>query len=854
MKVEGSETGSLWEELAETPVAEVVVDVDAPELLPTYSYRIPPHLGSSIVVGACVHVPFGGRETLGYVLKLRMIPSSDPLNVRLRDVLAVVEGAVTFTEEQASAARWIADRYVCDLPAAVRLVAPAALGARVVTTVSLVDEAISESTLGGGPVQSHIVATLKRLGGSAELETLRKAANVSAFTGSYAALLRKGVIVEKREVSRARTVARTVRAYALGSAADSLTGRMTPAGTRILEALAEYERRSEAPVLPEKLLTAAQASAGALKTLVDKGAVEVRQISVRRAPTTVPARRSAPPPLTPGQRAATEHLAHLIEQAPVVGRQSSVVSRQPSDLQPSTFNLQPPVALLFGVTASGKTEVYLDAIGRTLDAGRSAIVLVPEIALTAQVVEVFTSRFGDAVAVLHSRLSEGERHDEWRRLQDAHARIAVGARSAVFAPVENIGLIVVDEEHEASYKQESLPRYNARDVAIERARLAGASVVLGSATPSLETYYAAEQGRIAKLEMPERIGNRPLPAVELVDMREELREHKSLFSRHLVDRLGAQLAGGKQAILFLNRRGYSQFVLCRDCGYVARCPNCAVSLAYHAAWNGLKCHHCDYGRSAPTVCPSCASVRIRGFGVGTERVEEEALKFFPSARVARLDRDTTSRKGAHSGILGAFRKGEADILIGTQMVAKGLDFPNVTLVGVISADTSINMPDFRAAERTFQLLTQVAGRAGRGVDPGEVVIQTFEPDHYSLQMAVKQDYPGFYAREIEFRRELLYPPFSRFANLICTSEESASARQVAHALAAACKATVPPDVELIGPAAAPLSKLKSLYRWHVVLRAPVDSPLSDYVRAAQAKLSVSERFRVTVDIDPLSMA
>ena len=824
-------TSSLWEEFDEIDVVDVVVDVEAPELQPTYTYRIPADLRNQLALGSCVHVPFGGRDTLGYVLSHRKLRGTDPLAPKLKDVIGLVEGAVTFSSEQAHIAEWIADRYVCDLPSAVRCIAPAAFGARVITVARLNEAGIRAADLGGALIQAHIVEALKSLGGEAELDDLRNRASVSAFSGSYAALVRRGVILESRKVSRAKTSERRVRAYRLGSAVDSLSGRASPAGQRILSALAEFERSNETPVLPERLLTAAQASSGALKTLVEKGAVAIEEMSMRRAPHPFPAELTTAPPLTDGQRNAAEWLAKSIE------------SRTAQ------------TALLFGVTASGKTEVYLDAIGCTLNSGRSAIVLVPEIALTAQVVEVFTGRFGDEVAVLHSRLSGGERFDEWRRLQEGKARIAVGARSAVFAPVENIGLIVVDEEHEASYKQESLPRYSAREVARERARQSGATLLLGSATPSLETFHATQNlDSVALLEMPDRIDNRPLPEVALIDMREELKEHKSLFSRHLADQIGARLESGEQVILFLNRRGYSQFVLCRDCGYVARCPNCAVSLAFHAAWNSLKCHHCDYGRSAPTICPTCHGTRIRGFGIGTERVEEEVSKYFPEARVARMDRDTTSRKGAHAGILKRFREGEADILIGTQMVAKGLDFPNVTLVGVISADTSINMPDFRAAERTFQLLTQVAGRAGRGMRPGEVAIQTFSPEHYSLQMAKDQDYRGFFRKEIEFRRELRYPPFSRFANIICTDEQSPEAKRKAHAVAAALKSVIPKEADLIGPAPAPLSRLKALYRWHVVIRSPVDSPLSDWIREALSQLPISDRIRTAVDVDPTSMA
>jgi primosomal protein N' (replication factor Y) len=530
--------------------------------------------------------------------------------------------------------------------------------------------------------------------------------------------------------------------------------------------------------------------------------------------------------------------------------------------------------LLFGVTASGKTEVYLQAIAHALEQGRSAIVLLPEIALTAQVADVFVGRFGEQVAVLHSRLSEGERHDEWRRMQAGQARIVVGARSAIFAPVQNVGLIVLDEEHEASYKQENSPRYNAKELAGERARLSNATLVLGSATPSLESYYASEQEEgkgkrekgkgeiqnpksnvpIVRIEMTQRIDNRPLPHVTVIDLREEFKQRRAMFAERLVETMANRLARKQQTILFLNRRGYAQFVLCRDCGWAARCPNCAVSLAFHSYDRSLKCHHCDYTGRAPQVCPDCGGSKVRAFGIGTEKVEEEVLNLFPRARVVRLDRDTTARKGAHSRIMRAFREGDADILIGTQMVAKGLDFPNVTLVGVVSADTAINMPDFRAAERTFQLLTQVAGRAGRGTQLGEVIIQTFSPDHYSIQAAIRHDYQSFYKQEILFRKELRYPPFSRFANLICGDLDEHAAQVRAGSLADALKAVAPKEVEVIGPSAAPLARLKNQYRFHVALRAPLDTPLADLVRAALARIPPNERLGINIDMDPLSMA
>jgi primosomal protein N' (replication factor Y) (superfamily II helicase) len=591
-------------------------------------------------------------------------------------------------------------------------------------------------------------------------------------------------------------------------------------------------------------------------------------VTVRRAPVKSAGPRTEPPELTPGQRHAVDALTACLQ-----SREARTV-------------------LLFGVTASGKTEVYLNAIAQTLALGRSAIVLLPEIALTAQVVDVFVGRFGEQVAVLHSRLSEGERHDEWRRMQQGHARIVVGARSAIFAPLENVGLIVVDEEHESSYKQDKMPRYNAKDLAAHRANLSRATLVLGSATPSLESYFAATQelgaagtagqsrarplgaGRAPKaepaaaasaphsrpgpapllVEMPKRIANRPLPHVELIDLREEFKVRRALFSERLTEAMALRLARKEQAILFLNRRGYAQFVLCRDCGWSAKCPNCAVSLAFHIYERALKCHHCEYTGRPPQTCPDCGGAKVKAFGIGTEKVEEEVLALFPHARIARMDRDTTSKKGAHGRILRDFRQGEADILIGTQMVAKGLDFPNVTLVGVVSADTAINMPDFRAAERTFQLLTQVAGRAGRGATAGEVIIQTFSPDHYAVQAAIRHDYRAFYKQEILFRKELKYPPFSRFANLICSDPQDARAHARAAALAAALARTLPDSVEIIGPSAAPIARLKSQFRYHVALRAPLEAPLSALVGEAVALLSPADRLGVTIDIDPLNMA
>jgi primosomal protein N' (replication factor Y) len=513
--------------------------------------------------------------------------------------------------------------------------------------------------------------------------------------------------------------------------------------------------------------------------------------------------------------------------------------------------------LLHGVTASGKTEVYLHALEACAASGRQGMLLVPEISLTAQMMDTVKSRFGSRVAVLHSALSDGERYDEWMRIRRGEVAVVVGARSAVFAPLKRIGLILLDEEHETSYKQENAPRYHTRDVAARRAQLDGGVLVLGSATPSVETYYWAQQGVLNLLEMPIRIDDRPLPDVRIVDLRApEGTPH--VFSEELVQALEQRLRNREQAILFLNRRGYATFVLCRDCGYTAMCPNCSVTLTYHHAQRILQCHHCDHRRRAPVKCPKCNSERIRHFGLGTEKLEEECRRLFPEARLLRMDRDTTSRKGSHRELLSAFRQGEADVLIGTQMVAKGLDFPRVTLVGVIAADTALNLPDFRASERSFGLIAQVAGRAGRGDLPGEVIVQTFNPEHYSLRAAAHHDYQGFYMQEIEYRREngLNYPPFSRLANLVISDPSREAARDRAHEVAEAVKEWIEREggkVQVLGPAPAPMERIKGKHRWHLVLKAPDLRALNKALRPALEGLDRKSRQGLTVDVDPVNL-
>ena len=510
------------------------------------------------------------------------------------------------------------------------------------------------------------------------------------------------------------------------------------------------------------------------------------------------------------------------------------------------------VFLLHGVTGSGKTEVYLQSIAHALELGLSSIVLVPEISLTPQTVARFKARFPDKIAVLHSRLLGSKRISEWHRISSGAAQIVIGPRSAIFAPVKNLGLVVVDEEHETSYKQEDVPRYNARDVAIKRAVLSKAIVILGSATPSLESFYAAKNGKFTLIELPERIDSRLLPAVDIVDMREEMTRAKKIpiFSQKLREWIDKDIVEKKQVILFLNRRGFSTFINCRKCGYVIKCKRCSVSLTYHFDKKKLVCHHCSFNMEPPEICPECNEAYLKYWGLGTEKVESELHRFFPAARIARMDTDSTHKRGSHDKVLSEFKDGHIDILIGTQMIAKGLDFPKVTLVGVISADTALNLPDFRSAERTFNLLTQVAGRAGRGDLGGRVIIQSYTPQHYSIQAAKTHDYNTFYDKEISLRKELYLPPFCHMASLTLRGRKEERVFKASEKLKDSLeKENKSKNIEILGPAPSPISKMKGMYRWNIFLRAERAENITSILKKALDK-NKSSGIIITVDIDP----
>lgn len=518
------------------------------------------------------------------------------------------------------------------------------------------------------------------------------------------------------------------------------------------------------------------------------------------------------------------------------------------------INSDDKMFLLKGVTGSGKTEVYMKLVERVLLEGKSAIILVPEIALTPQMIERFKGRFGVNVALFHSKLSDGERFDEWFRVKEGKSKVIVGARSAIFLPAKNLGLIIIDEEHENTYKSEQNPKYQTKEVAEYLSELKGCKVILGSATPSIETYYRALTGEMKLLELNSRVDNKPMPPMKVIDMRNELKGgNKSLFSRELFIAIQERLKRKEQIILFLNRRGFSTFVSCRSCGYVFKCDECDISMTYHK--NGLLiCHYCGKTKREPRECPKCHSKYVKFFGAGTQRVEEEVKKYFNNVRILRMDVDTTRDKHSYERIYNTFKNGEADILIGTQMVSKGLDFKNVTLVGILAADMSINIPDYRAAERTFQIITQVAGRAGRGDKQGEVLIQTYTPQHYSLQYAVNYDYEGFYEKEFTVRAMMKYPPFGKLLLINGTSKKEELLKNFMHKITMMIKPLVESclDIEILGPIPCMISKVKENYRWQIVIKGEFDSYFSKNIKEIlyDENKNVYNDIRISMDINP----
>ncbi|MBS3948875.1 MAG: primosomal protein N' [Dethiobacter sp.] len=785
---------------------QIIVAIHSDAVDRPFTYRVPARL--KLKVGSRVVVPFGGRRVAGYCVGL----SPDALTGEIKEIEQVLDEEPLLTAELLALAEWGAGRFLCRRLDFLQAMVPAP--ARWTNRKWVV-------YTGRGEEEAPALAFLRAKGRLPLAQWLRQYPELKS-----ARLLqrwRQSGIISVSDEERGGIRAKLERMV-------SLTEGGPAAGVTGYKQLLALTQLSERGPLSAGRLAALGIGPSTLRSLVQKGLVAITEVSVNRRPAGGCDASYASAPLLTAEQ---EHALTAIR--------AGMKGNAPCNI------------LLHGVTGSGKTEVYLQAIEEVLAAGKGSIVLVPEISLTPQMIDRFTSRFGDWVAVLHSRLSAGERYDEWRRVASGEAMVVVGARSAVFAPLSELGLIVLDEEHEHSYKQEETPRYHARDVALWRAQQHRAVLLLGSATPSLESYCLAEKGDYVLSRLPNRIHDRPLPPVEIVDLRREMKEgHRSVFSRALLAALANTQAAGRQAIILLNRRGYATFVLCRECGFVLRCPACQLALKFHVTDEQLRCHYCEHQEPYPLVCPACAGRYIRHFGTGTQRVVEELQKHFPSLRLARLDADATARKGAHRQILASFRRGEYQVLVGTQMVAKGLDFPNVTLVGVITADTALNLPDFRAGERTFQLLTQVAGRAGRGEAGGRVIIQTYAPDHYAVQAAKTHDFEGFYRQELAARQELEYPPFSRLVRFVISGGKEEDVIRAAEFL----PDILEPQVDALGPSPCPLAKLRGQFRWQVVARGFELETLLSVSKEAVALFRdnpLAGEVRLTVDVDPQNL-
>jgi len=814
------------------------------------------------VVGARVLVPFSGQKLMGVVVRVHGERPADGFEIK--SVQQVLDETALLPDELMKLAAWIASYYVAPLGEVLRGMMPLAAEVKRHAVYRIAEagrNALYESAAKGSSRRSKLTAeeqnreyaVLNYLegGDAAKLPALRSA------TGAGKPLL-EGMVrkkwltrdahAEERDARRLEKVAVVQGAEGRDEGVEGKGARLPRLNENQLTVMAELAAVGGRMRLRELrlILTRAGVPESTLGTLVKRGLIAMEEVAEEFHLGGVGVH---------GKKHAHEH--------PLNEAQMEALGTIAAAMDKGGFRPH----LLYGITGSGKTSVYFAAMQRALDAGRSALLLVPEIGLTPAMAAQMFAAFGGEVALLHSQLTPDERAEQWHRIRRGEARIVVGTRSAVFAPMVKLGLVIVDEEHDSSYKQEETPRYHGRDVAVMRAKLNDAVVVLGSATPSLESWANAERGRYARIEMRERVMDRPLPVVELVDMRNEFREtgQEQIFSRRLIEETQQTLDRGEQVILLLNRRGYSSSVMCRSCGEKIECENCAISMTYHKRLNEsdaiaqpgqrLECHYCGFRRSVPVKCPKCESEHLYFLGVGSQQGEEKLQELFPGARIGRMDRDTVRGRSDMERLLARLHGGEINLLVGTQMIAKGHDIHGVTLVGVVGADFQLGLPDFRAAERVFQLLTQVSGRAGRGELPGKVLVQTYHPDHYAIQFAAVHDYPGFVAKEMQYRRWMHYPPYAALANVVVQSEKLEEAAALSSALGHWFQQARLDKVRVLGPAAAPIVRLKRIYRYHFVLKAERKRDLSETLRrllAFAAAQGIARR-NLMVDVDAVHL-
>lgn len=800
-------------------IAKVIVDIPSKSVDFTFDYIIPIRLQSMIQIGMRVIVPFGPRTIQGYVMKITDQPDSNKDIKKLKEIKEIQDIKPELTEELIQFTEWYNNYFVTKRISMLEVMLPSAIKAKYTKVFSIEDTNALPETLAGKFDSSGHYAF--------------KAAQQNDDLTQIAPLLKQGIVSEVTLLSqnvnkkKQRAIC-VVEGFNYDSVLNSL--EKSKKQYELYAFLLDEQHR----IVLLKDIEAMGYSKSSVDTLIRKGFVEKYDAVVERDPfETRVFEQDVKQHLTSDQQRAFEAISEKIHAH-----------------EQCTY-------LLHGVTGSGKTEVYLQTIEEVLNLNRQAMMLVPEIALTPQMVLRFKRRFGDEVAVLHSGLSKGERYDEWQKIRDGKARVSVGARSSVFAPFKNLGMIIIDEEHESSYKQEDYPRYHARDIAQWRSEYHQCPLILGSATPSLESFARAEKGVYELLSLPNRVNQQALPEVEIVDMREELNSgNRSMFSNQLRDAIQQRLDNQEQIVLFLNRRGYASFILCRDCGHVPQCPNCDISLTYHKSTDQLKCHYCGHQEVPPNQCPNCESEHIRQMGTGTQRVEELLQEAFQEARIIRMDVDTTSRKGAHEKLLNDFGSGKGDILLGTQMIAKGLDFPNITLVGVLNADTMLNLPDFRASERTYQLLTQVAGRAGRHEKEGQVLIQTYNPDHYAIKDVQENDYTAFFQKEMNYRKIGKYPPYFFLINFTIAHKEMKKVMEASKHIHKILLQHLTDKALVLGPSPAALSRINNEYRFQILVKYKREPALHEalkYLDDYYHDQYLKEKLSLKIDIAPQMM-
>lgn len=816
---------------AEIAVGSFINDIEND--MNIYDYIIPERYKDALEIGMKVVVPFGGRLLEGYVIKVKDV-SPVPSN-KLKEIIDIPEKEPVFSSKEIILAKWMSEEYICSLTDSLKCIIPPETvmkESKLVRLAGPVHDALDSFS----PMEKKIISELNN--GEQDITTSRLCSLYGK--GTQRVLKRMAdcgyIIIESRMTKGVKD--KTAKGIKVNCCLDELediilqleSKKNTVAQAKILKIL----KTAGEPVIEKDFAKSYNVSQGTVNTLVKKGILEHVEIDVVRDPykdTVFP--KVDKPQLTDDQKKVVYNILN------------------------GFYNMKKGKFLIHGVTGCGKTEVYMSLVEHIIKDGKRAIMLVPEISLTPQTIERFKGRF-ERVAVLHSRLSKGERYDEWKRIRNNEVDVVVGARSAVFAPVNNLGIIVIDEEHEYSYKSDKTPKYHAREVAEKRCEIDSALLVLGSATPCLETFHQAKMGFYNICTMDKRVDNRLLPVLQIADMRQEITSgNRTIFSRLLYKEMREALKNGHQIILFLNRRGFSTFVSCRKCGHVMKCPRCDVSLTYHADKNSLNCHYCDLVIKPPDTCPKCGSNYIKYFGLGTQKVESEVKRLFPSSRVLRMDFDTTSNKGAHERIYRDFKDNRADILVGTQMISKGLDFPNVTLVGIIAADLTLNIPDYKACERTFQLITQVSGRAGRGEYPGRVIVQTYNPEHYSIVSALHQDYTGFFNREIIVRKDFQYPPFCDLVNIVASAKEENKAIYAIRDIACKIAETAREekyDISILGPTPAPISKIKMSYRWQTIIKGSVNMALKRFIMEYALMMRKKNKdVNLNIDINPVSL-